>query len=79
LPEKWKILKLDQIERFVKLLDYKNQAYIDLVKVELFIVMSGFSLPTQEEVERYTLDLTNYGSIKETTEEKFTTTNAWFD
>lgn len=41
--------------------------------------MSGYSLPTGTEIEQYTLDLSNYSSLKDTTVDKFITTSAWFD
>ena len=46
------------------MLDYNNKAYVELVKIELFVVMSGYSLPTAAEIEQYTLDLSNYSSLK---------------
>lgn len=54
----------EQIEAFVKFLDHENKAYIDLVKIFVFIVMSGYRLPNSEEIEQYNLDLTNFSSIK---------------
>ena len=60
-------------------MDYSNKAYVELVKIKLFIVMSGYSIPTGTEIEQYTLDLSNYSSLKDTTVDKFITTSAWFD
>jgi len=79
IPETWKSIKNEQVEVFVKLLDHQNKAYVDLVKIFVFIVMSGYPLPTSDQVEQYNLDLTNYSSIKETTKEDFKKVKAWFD
>ena len=41
--------------------------------------MSGYPLPTEEQVEQYTLDLTNYSAMKEVDLQHLTKTAAWFD
>lgn len=79
MPETWRNLKPNQVDKFVKLLDYKNNAYVELVKIKLFILMTGYSIPTATEIEQYTLDLSNYTSLKDTTVNKFFSTVAWFD
>jgi hypothetical protein len=79
LPETWNGVTSEQIEAFVKLLDQENQAYVDLVKIFVFMVMSGYRLPTSDEVEQYNLDLTNFSSIKEANCDHFTSAKVWFD
>ena len=48
IPERWNNVTSEQIEAFVKFLDHENKAYIDLVKIFVFIVMSGYRLPNSE-------------------------------
>jgi hypothetical protein len=79
LPETWKNIKNEQVEAFVHLLDYENKAYVELVKVFLFVAMSGYPLPTADQIEQYNLDLTNFSSLREASLDHLSSTKAWFD
>lgn len=63
----------------MKLLDHRNQAYVELIKIFVFIIFSAYSLPNFEKLEQYNLELSNYGSLKEISQEKFIQAAAWFD
>ena len=79
LPETWNSVKNEQIESFVQLLDHQNKSYIDLVKIFVFMVMSGYHIPTSDQIEQYNLELTNYSSIKQANYDQLTSAKAWFD
>jgi len=60
----WKGITVVQAENFAKLLDYQNTAYVDLIKIFAFVVLSGYTIPNDDQLEQYTLDLTHYSSLK---------------
>lgn len=63
LSETWKQLTEEQIEKFVKLINYRNEPYVEINEVFLFFILSGYRLPSAAEIEDYRLKLTNYESM----------------
>jgi uncharacterized pyridoxamine 5'-phosphate oxidase family protein len=79
LPSSWKTVTAEQAENFAQLLDYPNAAYVSLIKVFVFVLLTGFTVPTEDQLEQYNLDLTHYSSLKELPADIFIATPAWFD